>query len=184
LLDNVYVRVIVATASLHFLGILNPVEICQDNCMATLIPSFGNCSSRMTNGEKRLAQRLEEKLEDDYLLWYDVPIGSKRLHPDFIVLHPSRGIFILEVKDWTLDKIRKVSPVTITCLMGATLKEVQHPLQQARDYVLAVVKLLSRDKLLVQSHGSHKGKLAFPYSYGVVLANITRKQFESALLHE
>jgi hypothetical protein len=147
--------------------------------MATLIPSFGNCSSRMTNGEKRLAQRLEEKLEEDYLLWYDVPIGLKRLHPDFIVLHPSRGIFILEVKDWTLDMIRKVSPVTITCLIGTTLKEVKHPLQQARDYVLAVVKLLSRDKLLVQSHGSHKGNLACPYSYGVVLTNITRRQFES-----
>jgi hypothetical protein len=147
--------------------------------MATLIPSFGSCASRMTNGEKRLAQRLEEKLEDDYLLWYDVPIGSKRLHPDFIILHPSRGIFILEVKDWRLDSIKDVNPATV--MLTEEEDPVKHPLVQARDYALAVVKLLSRDKLLVQSHGSHKGKLTFPYSYGVVLTNITRKQFEANL---
>ncbi|MEH2154921.1 nuclease-related domain-containing protein [Nostoc sp.] len=57
--------------------------------MATLIPSFNSCSMRMTPGERRLAQRLEDKLEDDYLLWYDVPVGKKQLHPDFIVLHPA-----------------------------------------------------------------------------------------------
>jgi hypothetical protein len=68
--------------------------------MATLIPALNSCLSQMTAGEKRLAARLEAKLEDDYLLWYDVPIGPKQLHPDFIVLHPSRGLFILEVKDW------------------------------------------------------------------------------------
>jgi hypothetical protein len=66
--------------------------------MATLIPAFGNCSPRMTNGERRLAQRLEEKLENDYLLWFDVPIGTKRLHPDFIILHPSRGLFIVPMR--------------------------------------------------------------------------------------
>ena len=37
--------------------------------MATLIPALGTCVSRMTSGERRLAERLEQKLEDDYLLW-------------------------------------------------------------------------------------------------------------------
>ena len=40
--------------------------------MATLIPAIGSCASRMTSGERRFAYRLEEKLEDDYLCWYDV----------------------------------------------------------------------------------------------------------------
>ncbi len=34
--------------------------------MAALIPSVGSCVSRMTNGERRLAERLEQKLDDDY----------------------------------------------------------------------------------------------------------------------
>ena len=31
----------------------------------------------MTSGERRLAERLEQKLDDDYLLWYDVPMGPR-----------------------------------------------------------------------------------------------------------
>ena len=73
--------------------------------MATLIPALGACLRRMTSGEKRLAERLEDKLDDDYLLWYDVPVGPQQLHPDFIVLHPSRGLLILEVKDFRLSTI-------------------------------------------------------------------------------
>lgn len=45
--------------------------------MATLIPALGSCAGRMQSGERRLAERLEQKLEDDYLLWWDVPIGPK-----------------------------------------------------------------------------------------------------------
>jgi hypothetical protein len=40
----------------------------------------------------------EGKLDADSLLWYNVPIGPKRLHPDFVILHPQRGIIVLEVK--------------------------------------------------------------------------------------
>ena len=63
--------------------------------MATLIPSISTCASRMTSGERRVAQRLEDKLDDDYLLWYDVPMGPKNAHPDFCVMHPRRGILVL-----------------------------------------------------------------------------------------
>lgn len=74
--------------------------------MTTLIPNYSSCASRMTPGERRFAQRLESKLEDDYLCWYDVPIGQSMRHPDFVVLHPKRGLLILEVKDWKLDTIQ------------------------------------------------------------------------------
>ena len=46
--------------------------------MATLIPLIGSCVSRMTSGERRVAERLEQKLDDDYLLWYDVPMWRRR----------------------------------------------------------------------------------------------------------
>jgi hypothetical protein len=150
--------------------------------MATLIPSFNSCSMRMTSGEKRLAQRMEEKLEDDYLLWYDVPVGKKQLHPDFIVLHPSRGLFILEVKDWKLDTIQSINPSTVTIITENGIKEVKHPLQQARDYALAINKVLEKDPALVQQAGNYQGKLVIPYGYGVVLTNITRKAFNESEL--
>ena len=35
--------------------------------MATLIPALSACTSRMTSGERRLADRLQDKLDADYL---------------------------------------------------------------------------------------------------------------------
>ena len=76
--------------------------------MAALIPAIGTCVSNMTGGERRLAYRLEQKLEDDWLLWYDVPLGPRNVHPDFVVFNPRRGLLVLEVKDWKLDTIRDI----------------------------------------------------------------------------
>lgn len=59
--------------------------------MATLIPAIGSSSFDST-GERRLAERLEQKLDADYLLWHNVPIGPKQTHSDFLVLHARRGL--------------------------------------------------------------------------------------------
>lgn len=147
--------------------------------MATLTPSYRSSASRMTSGERRLAQRLESNLEDDYLLWYDVPVGSKRLHPDFIILHPSRGIFVLEVKDWKLDTIQSVDPRSFEIATPSGIKKVDNPLHQARNYALAICLLLEKDEALVQTVVCYQGKLLCPYAYGVVLPNITRRMFDS-----
>ena len=151
--------------------------------MATLIPALSSCVSRMTSGERRFAQRLEDKLEDDYLIWYDVPIGPKHSHPDFVILHPYRGLLILEVKDWKLSTIVQADQDVWTIAPDGQPKSVASPLLQARSYAHEVVKLMERDAQLIQPDGKHQGKLAFPWSYGVVLTNITRKQFETAELH-
>jgi len=153
--------------------------------MAKLIPTFNSCLPRMTSGEKRVAEALEHHLEDNYLLWYDVPVGHRQLHPDFIILHPDRGLFILEVKDWKLDHIQRVTPTSVTLLTPDGVKEVKNPLLQARDYALAVCKMLERDAALVSPVGSlHAGKLIFPYSYGVVFSNISRQAFGETDLGE
>jgi Nuclease-related domain/UvrD-like helicase C-terminal domain/AAA domain len=147
--------------------------------MATVIPALGTCVSRMTQGERRTAERLEQKLDGDYLVWYDVPVGPKHAHPDFVVLHPRRGLLILEVKDWRLETVRTASKQTWEILAQGAPKNVPNPIEQARHYAHQVVDALSRDHRLTNGDG----KLAFPWSYGVVLTHITRKQFEAAELH-
>ena len=144
---------------------------------------MGSCVSRMTSGERRLAERLEQKLDDDYRLWYDVPMGPKNAHPDFCVMHPRRGILVLEVKDWKTSTILQADKQNWEILGDNGPKTVINPLEQARQYAHQVVKALERDAQLVQAEGAHAGKLAFPWSYGVVFTNITRKQFEAAGLH-
>ena len=148
--------------------------------MATLIPALGSCTARMTPGERRLAERLEQKLEDDYLLWFDVPIGPKQTQPDFVVLHPRRGALILETKDWRLDTIRKATRQYFEIVPDGQLKTVMNPLAQARHCAIQVVNALERDPQLVQAEGRHQGKLAFPWGHGVVFTRITRKQFDAA----
>lgn len=152
--------------------------------MATLIPSIGTCAMRMTSGEKRLAERLEQKLDADYLLWYDVPVGPKQSHPDFVLIHPRRGLLILETKDWKLETIRSVRKDLWSIAPDGRLKSVISPLVQARHCAMLVVNALERDPQLVQPAGHNQGKLAFPWSYGVVFTRITRKQFDAAGLGE
>ena len=137
----------------------------------------------MTSGERRTAERLEQKLDDDYLLWYDVAVGPKHQHPDFVVMHPRRGILILEVKDFRLSTLIQANKQTWDIHGDAGRKTIPNPLEQARQYAHQVVNALERDPQLVQPEGRHQGKLAFPWSYGVVLPNITRAQFDKAELH-
>lgn len=138
----------------------------------------------MTPGERRVAQRLEAKLEDDYLCWFDVPVGPTNSHPDFIVLHPRRGLVILEVKDWKPETIQSINKSDAAILTPKGLKHVLNPLEQARQYAHAVTSVLERDKQLTFSSGRVEGRLMFPWAYGVVLANISRRTFESSGLAE
>ena len=150
------------------------------NRMATLIPSLGTCVSRMTPGERRLAERLEQKLDDDDLVWYDVPVGPKQAHPDFVVLHPRRGLLILETKHWKLDTIKSATRQAWEIIPDGQIRVVINPLAQARHCAIQVVNALERDAQLVHSTGVHQGKLAFPWGHGVVFTQITRQQFDAA----
>lgn len=149
--------------------------------MATLIPAIGACTFD-TGGERRFAERLEAKLEDDYLCWYNVPVGPATRHPDFIILHPRRGLLVLEVKDWRRDTLITIDPTSAVIHADGKAKTVLNPLEQARHYAQALAGALEKDPQLVFSSGRETGKLHFPWSYGVVLTNITRKVFDECEL--
>jgi len=152
--------------------------------VAKLIPSLNSCLSRMQAGEKRFARRLESHLEDDYLCWYELPVGFRHRYSDFIVLHPHRGLLLLEVKDWKLETIQRIDRTSATLLTPQGLKTVANPLEQVRQCAYQLVQQLEKDPQLVHHEGRYQGKLIFPYGYGVVLTHITRQQFESTDLGE
>ena len=151
--------------------------------MATLIPAITTCKFE-TTGERRFARLLEAKLEEDYLCWYNVPIGPSRLHPDFIILHPQRGILILEVKDWRLSTIQSISRDETTLLVNGCPIKQKNPLDQARIYAMAVADILKRDPQLVWAEGKYQGRLLFPWAFGAVLTNISRADFDQTDLGE
>lgn len=153
--------------------------------MANILPALHSKNLRLTPGERRFGTCLLRKLEDDYHVWVNVPIGQKQFRPDFVVLHPGRGILVLEVKDWKLQTIKEIDRLTFRIFTDKGLKTVANPLEQARNYAMEITNLLERDPLLVQQEpGRYHGHLLLPWGFGVVLANITRKQFEETELEQ
>lgn len=64
--------------------------------MAIFPQGVSNIAARCRNtedggAERRVLQQLQRCVEDDYLVWHDVPVGNKGRQPDFVVLHPGRG---------------------------------------------------------------------------------------------
>ncbi len=100
------------------------------------------------------------------------------------MLHPWRGLLILETKDWKLETILKVTRQAVDLQVHGRHKVEMNPLTQARHCAIQVIDALQRDPQLVHPDGPYKGKLAFPWGHGVVFTRITRKQFDAAGLGE
>lgn len=146
--------------------------------MAELIPSRNSVLRRMEAGERRFSERIEKLLEDDYLCWYNVPVGPRQRQPDFLILHPLRGLLVLEVKNWNIETLRTADPDSVTLLTDHGQKITRNPLAQARAYAMEVVDLLKKDPALRMPEDSgFAGHLCMPYGWGVVLSGITRAQF-------
>ena len=153
--------------------------------MAIFLPALSSRNLKLTPGERRFGTCLMRKLEDDYHVWINVPVGPKQFRPDFVVLHPGRGILALEVKDWKLPTIQRMDRFSAQLLTDRGLITAANPLEQARSYAISIKELLERDPLLIQQEpGRYHGHLLLPWGFGVVLTNITRKQFEAAQLDQ
>ena len=131
--------------------------------------------------EKRVLDQLRRCLEDDYLVWHNVPVGTKGLYPDFVILHPGRGLLVLEVKGWRASAIREANRHDVLLdLPGGRVSRI-HPLLQARGYATALVNQMEQDPGLCRSEGEpHAGKLLAPWGWGAVLANIERRKIADA----
>lgn len=135
----------------------------------------------MTGGERRFARRLEVLLGEECLCWYDVSVGTRRRRPDFLILHPERGLLALEVKSWKLDSIRVADPTVFELALDTGPVKEPNPLIKARDFIETTVDVLKRDPALRRPADSrYSGHLCFPYAHGVVLTNIASKAFASS----
>lgn len=136
--------------------------------MAFIIPTIKSSEGSMTAGENRFAKRLQDKLDDDTICWFNIPIHG--YYPDFVLFHPERGLLVLEVKDWTINNIEIFSRLHVAlCNVPEVLKE--NPLEQAKRSRREIVKQLGAGFL-----AQHR----IAYGEGVVLTNITRKMYRDA----
>jgi hypothetical protein len=128
--------------------------------------------ARCDPGERRVLHQLKRCLEDDYLVWHNVPIGAKARQPDFVILSPRWGVLLLEVKHWRLGSIREANRDSVTLDVNGERRTTANPLRQARDYAFELVDLMQHDPALVHADGPFAGKLIFPYGYGAVFSGI------------
>jgi len=146
--------------------------------MAIFPQGVTNIDQRCNPGERRVLQQLRRCLDDDCLVWHNVPIGPRARQPDFVVLGPRLGMLLLEVKGWKRQT-----------LVGATRDAVEldtdqgrvtraNPLRQARDYAMELVNVMKADAALVHGQGPYSGQLFFPYGWGVVFSHMRRVDVE------
>jgi hypothetical protein len=145
--------------------------------MAIFPQGMTNVERRCNTGERKVFYALKRCLEDDYLVWHDVPIGPKARQPDFVILSPRRGLLLLEVKDWKPSTLGRATRDSIEIRTDRGPVTSVHPVRQARAYALELVDLMQRDPLLLVHEGAHKGKLIFPFGWGAVLSNIERRHY-------
>ena len=152
--------------------------------MAILIPSLGYARFD-SRGELRLAERLKDFLEENAVVWHNLPVGPRNRHPDFIIVHPANGLLVLEVKDWRLETIVSADKGNVELLTSRGIVRESHPLEQARKYTFDVVRTLERDGQLLFPPGHRlMGRSIVPFGYGAVFTNITRRQFDQTELRE
>jgi nuclease-like protein/AAA domain-containing protein/UvrD-like helicase family protein len=152
--------------------------------MAILIPSLGFARFD-TRGELRLAERLKDFLEENAVVWHNIPVGPRSRHPDFIIVHPANGLLVLEVKDWRLESIVSADKANVELLTSRGIVRESNPLEQARKYTFEVVRTLERDgQLLFPAGHRFMGRSIVPFGFGAVFTNITRKQFDQTNLKE
>lgn len=150
-----------------------------------IIPHSISADEFPTFGEKKLHRIFSDLYgdSDDVYVWYEPPAlnpdktrnPNKKYFTDFIIFNQGFGILNLEVKDWKLDKIRKASKLGWEIETGdGRVEKKECPLEQSRRCAYGMKDNLVEEKDLTHTTGEHKGKLLFPFGFGVVFTHISR----------
>ena len=150
--------------------------------MAEMIPD--RLPSGASAGERKVFALLQQ-LPDEVIVYYE-PVVANR-YPDFIVIIPSVGLLIIQVKGWYPAHILKANNVDVTISPRGQPENCKHPVRQARDYqyqLMDTARRHSESAALLQSQRAHVGKFIFPFGHLVVLNNCTREQLDERGLSE
>lgn len=145
--------------------------------MAQTIPD--TIPAKASQGEKILFRVLRDRLPDDFIVWYEPEVNA--FYPDFVILGPTFGMLILEVKGWFAGRIIRAD---------RNFFEIRHknkegiervvtkksPLKQGHDYFGTINDKLVGYSILCQPDGNYCGNLIFPIGVGAVMSNITEAQ--------
>ena len=143
-------------------------------------------TSFTTPGERRFYAFLRDAIKPDSqcFAWYSPFVDG--LEPDFVLYTPELGLIVFEVKDWLLEQIQEADQRSFALRLPDGREERRtHPLQQAREYMFAILnRIKSTCAQLTSSDPRYLGKARLPLECAVVFSNITRDAFCAANLHK
>ena len=151
-------------------------------------------SDKPTNNsaEEKIYELLESGLDDDWQVWHEPEIRrtedeEKPYRPDFILLHPKRGLFVLEVKGWRLERILDVTQVkkgkggskqaTVKYQFSEGIKQVESPFGQLGKYITEIRKQLKERKKVLEMP---EKKVSVLLDGAVAFTNIDKNEAENA----
>ncbi|ADI73277.1 conserved hypothetical protein [Methanohalobium evestigatum Z-7303] len=122
------------------------------NSGLTVIPSD---LSSLRYGERKVANKIKQIYSDvDWKAYLYVQPSISNLEPDFILIDEYKGISIIEVKDWSLDKIdiSKLNPAEV--FVSGHRRE--NPFSKANTYFNTVKNRLQKEPELIDEDYSLK----------------------------
>ena len=144
--------------------------------MAEMIPD--RLPHRASAGEKKVFALLQQ-LPDDVIVYYE-PVVADR-YPDFIVVIPTVGLLIVEVKGWYPNYIEGANNAEVTINSRGRRELCKHPIRQARDYrhrLMDIARGHPETAALLQHEGAHTGRFVFPFGHLAILNNCSRQQLD------
>lgn len=145
--------------------------------MSELIPD--RLPSKATAGERRVFNLLQ-RLPDNCIAYYEPAIRNR--HPDFVVMLPSLGVLLIEVKGWYAPQILRADTHDLVIQVRDRQEVHKHPIRQARDYMFRLMDEARNHPFtstLLQRSGPRKGRFRFPFGHVVVLSNMRREQLSA-----
>ena len=140
--------------------------------MAEMVPK--SLPPETPHGEKRVFDALS-RLPDDCIVYHEPKVAGRR--PDFIVIIPSVGVLVIEVKDWYASTIEQADSQHVALKIDANgpARSVMHPARQAQAYMFGLMRAAQdhpRSHNLIHHDGERSGRFLFPFAKLVVFSRI------------
>jgi hypothetical protein len=153
--------------------------------MATMFPKQIDLHPEAQTAHKRVFEfiRSSAKPDKDFLCWHRPPLDESQDGPDFVLFGRTLGLLVIEVCDWTLSDIVKITPFTFSLVLGRNTEKVESPDRVAKRHAASLQdRLLKIPELCVHDPSQPTG-LKIPIGRLVVFLSIPYHAFSLRGFH-
>ena len=119
-----------------------------------------------TRGERDLYDIFRNYLPETYSVWHSKVLAVQpSREADFVIVHPRFGLWAIEVKDYSVDKIERADDKEMRIERRGVVKTEANPVHKAWMDSKMVKQLLADQPSLCHPTGPYQGELLLGHSY-------------------